>query len=200
MPDNDDAAILVALFAREFGDSHRTRLVAGGDEPFYRPAVAEQVAVAASDGAGSWNEIIFRHDYFQSALHELAHWCVAGEARRQVADYGYWYDPDGRTRARQAEFERVEARPQAVEWVLSVACGRSFAVSMDNLDTREPLAADALWRAVEQELRRCVGEQGDFSGMPPRGLQLARAMAARYGIGWPPPRALFGLPTETTPG
>ncbi len=184
MADNDDVSTLIALFMREFGASHRTRLIAGGDEPLYRPASHEQ----------AWHDIVFRHDYFQSALHELAHWCVAGESRRQQMDYGYWYDPDGRTLARQAEFERVEARPQAVEWVLSVACGRHFSVSLDNLAINEPLDAGSLWRAVHQELQRCISVSGSFSGMPPRALQLARAMANRYGVAWPPEPTRFVWP------
>jgi len=66
-------------------------------------------------------------------LVELAHWCVAGEQRRLLPDYGYWYKPDGRTAEEQAEFERVEITPQAYEWLLTVASGRHFNFSADNL-------------------------------------------------------------------
>lgn len=171
-----DSADLVALFAREFSVSHRTRLVPGGDEPLYRPAA----------GDGDWNEIVFRHDYFQSALHEIAHWCVAGAERRTQTDYGYWYSPDGRTRARQAEFERVEARPQAVEWILTVVCGRTFRVSLDNLDAAEPLDDASLWRAVQREAWRCLTTVAGAPGaLPPRAAQFARALAAHYGQDWP---------------
>lgn len=173
---------LVELFAREFAATHRTRLVPGGDEPLYRPATT----------ADGWHEIVFRHDYFQSALHEIAHWCVAGDARRRQVDYGYWYDPDGRTRAQQAEFERVEARPQAVEWVLTAACGRTFAVSLDNLDAADALDPDSLWRAVHRELQRCL--QANGSGLPPRAAQFARALAAHFGQPWPLPGDYFALP------
>lgn len=180
-----DVNDLIDIFAREFAASHRTRLVAGGDEPLYRPAVAP-------DG---WHEIVFRHDYFQSALHEIAHWCVAGAARRQQLDYGYWYDPDGRTRAQQAGFEQVEARPQAVEWVLTAACGRRFAVSLDNLDAVEPLDEGSLWRAVHREVLRCIGnEEGRPPTLPPRAGQLAQSLAARFGQPWPLPASYFVLP------
>ncbi len=37
-----------------------------------------------------------RTDFFASALHEISHWCVAGKARREQVDFGYWYCPDGR--------------------------------------------------------------------------------------------------------
>lgn len=142
-----DAADIVALFAQAVGLTYRTRLLPGGDEPLYRPA-------SQPDG---WHEIIFRHDYFQSALHEIAHWCVAGQARRQCVDFGYWYEPDGRNSVQQATFERVEARPQAVEWVLSAACGKAFYVSLDNLGSEDPLDEESLWRAVHGEVLRCLG-------------------------------------------
>lgn len=172
---------LVDLFAREFAASHRTRLVPGGDEPLYRPA-------AGPDG---WHEIVFRHDYFQSALHELAHWCVAGAGRRLLVDYGYWYSPDGRTLSQQAEFERVEARPQAVEWLLTVACGRRFQVSLDNLAAAEPLDEASLWRAVHREVQRCLGGE-----VPPRAAQLVRALAAWSGVALPLAADQFCLPSS----
>ena len=34
---------------------------------------------------------------FNSALHEISHWTIAGKERRLLADLGYWYAPDGRT-------------------------------------------------------------------------------------------------------
>ena len=39
--------------------------------------------------------------------------------------------------ARQAEFERVEVRPQALEWHLALACAVPFQVSLDNLSGLE---------------------------------------------------------------
>lgn len=165
-----DASELVVLFGEAVGNAHRTRLVPGGDEPLYRPAVSPE----------GWHEIVFRHDYFQSALHEIAHWCVAGPERRKQVDYGYWYEPDGRSGAQQARFESVEARPQAVEWVLTAACGKPFRVSLDNLGSEDPLDEGSLWRAVHREVLRCVA--GD---LPPRARTLAVALAAHYGQPWP---------------
>jgi len=80
------------------------------------------------------HRIVYREDYPASALHEVAHWCLAGADRRRLEDYGYWYAPDGRSAEEQAAFERAEARPQALEWVLSDACGFAFNLSADNLD------------------------------------------------------------------
>ena len=77
---------LVDIFNQAFSDGYNTRLVKGGKEPEYLPA----------DDDCHYHRIIFTRDYFASALHEIAHWCIAGEQRRQQHDYGYWYAPDGR--------------------------------------------------------------------------------------------------------
>ena len=103
--------------------SWNTRLVPGAGEPLYLPA----------DSQSPHHRIFFAHGYFNSALHELAHWCLAGERRRRLEDYGYWYCPDGRDAEQQAAFEQVEVKPQAIEWWLTLACGRVFRTSLDNL-------------------------------------------------------------------
>ncbi len=105
---------------------YNTVLIGGGDEPLYLPSV---------DLARSPHRVIYREDYLASALHEVAHWCLAGAERRTREDYGYWYSPDGRNAEEQAQFERVEVGPQALEWILSDACGFRFHLSVDNLTT-----------------------------------------------------------------
>ncbi|UNT65065.1 elongation factor P hydroxylase [Acinetobacter towneri] len=97
-------------------------LVKGDFEPEYFPATATQPA-----------RIQFAHGFFNSALHEISHWCIAGEQRRLLPDLGYWYAPDGRTQEQQALFEQVEIKPQAIEWLFAQAFGRKFRVSLDNL-------------------------------------------------------------------
>lgn len=119
-----DCEDVIRLFNQSIGVAYRTRLVGGGIEPEYIPA----------GNSAPYHQIIFTHDYFASALHELAHWCVAGEQRRLQHDYGYWYAPDGRTPEQQQAFEQVEVKPQALEWMFSRACGVPFRVSADNLD------------------------------------------------------------------
>ncbi|HIF9131382.1 TPA: elongation factor P hydroxylase [Photobacterium damselae] len=114
---------LIKLFNRTFLDSLNTELLLGGDEPIYLPANEDR----------KHHQIIFARGYFASAMHELAHWCIAGPERRLLEDYGYWYEPDGRTEQIQAKFEKVEVKPQAVEWILSASCGFPFQVSCDNL-------------------------------------------------------------------
>ena len=118
--DSDD---LILLFNATFAETENTVLVRGGDEPLYLPA----------DDTYPQHRIVFAHGFFASGLHEIAHWCIAGPRRRRLVDYGYWYRPDGRNAEEQAEFERVEARPQAIEKAFSEACGKHFEVSIDNL-------------------------------------------------------------------
>lgn len=63
----------------------------------------------------------------------MSHWCIAGKYRRTLNDFGYWYAPDGRSEEQQKNFEKVEIKPQAIECLLTLACGRFFRVSQDNL-------------------------------------------------------------------
>lgn len=114
---------LIRIFETSFFQTFNTQLVCGDDEPIYLPA----------DNEFTSHRIIFAHGFFASALHEIAHWMVAGEKRRLIEDYGYWYEPDGRTALQQAEFEKVEVVPQAIEWAIAVSCGFNFDVSADNL-------------------------------------------------------------------
>jgi len=114
-----DAHQLMRLFNQAFAESDRTELIGGAAEPYYEP--------------GSLNRIYFRADYVRSALHEVAHWCVAGRRRRQLPDYGYWYRPDGRDAKQQQAFFAVEARPQAVERYFCEAIGIAFSPSVDNV-------------------------------------------------------------------
>lgn len=97
-------------------------LVRGEHEPEYFPATTFEPA-----------KIQFAHGFFNSALHEISHWCIAGAQRRTLPDLGYWYAPDGRTQEQQSLFEKVEVKPQALEWLFATACLRPFRVSLDNL-------------------------------------------------------------------
>ncbi len=111
------------VFNHLFAETFNTVLVGGAVEPFYRPA----------DDKHARHQIFYREDFVSSSLHEVAHWMVAGEARRLLPDWGYWYAPDGRDLAQQKAFERMEVKPQALEWLLHVASGLRFRVSVDNL-------------------------------------------------------------------
>jgi len=122
---------LVGIFDNLFLLQWNTRLdycqSEGHDEPIYLPR----------DEQRAHHRILFAHGFFASALHEISHWCIAGEKRRLLIDFGYWYEPDGRSAQQQREFENVEIRPQAIEWILTKACGRKFNISTDNLDGSE---------------------------------------------------------------
>ncbi|MGL9722689.1 elongation factor P hydroxylase [Sodalis sp. (in: enterobacteria)] len=115
---------LIDAFDGCFTDTLNTRLIKGDEEPLYLPA----------DEAAPYHRIIFAHGYYASALHEIAHWCIAGARRRLLVDFGYWYCPDGRDADTQAQFERAEIKPQALEWMFCVAAGFPFHVSCDNLN------------------------------------------------------------------
>ncbi len=157
------AARLQAIFLDCFYTGYRTRLVGGAAEPLYEPG---------DDSADAL--IHFREDYAASALHEVAHWCIAGEARRRRQDYGYWYAPDGRTRSQQRAFEQVEVRPQAVEWHLALAAGVSFSISADNLAA--PVDTQEFEKAVVAQARVFCE-----SPLPPRAALYRDALAEKLG-------------------
>lgn len=161
-----EADILCSIFESCFAESMRARLLGGGEEPLYQPA----------ESRDDYHQIIFRSDYAASALHEVSHWCIAGERRRQQLDYGYWYEPDGRSVAQQRVFESVEARPQALEWLFSVAAGRQFRVSIDNLngDAIDPFPFQlAVWQAAHRYLA---------NGLPRRAAVFWRALQNYYAL------------------
>ena len=156
---------LIKLFNDLFQASHHTILVLGDDEPVYLPA----------DAANPHHRIIFAHGYFSSALHEIAHWCVAGKRRRLLEDFGYWYRPDGRTATEQAEFEQYEVKPQALEWLFSATCGKSFRLSADNLNG-EPHDMRVFKQAVHQQVATYLRQ-----GLPKRAQMLVTELTAFYG-------------------
>jgi elongation factor P hydroxylase len=133
---------LIQLFDHSFAIIENTRLVKGSDEPIYLPA----------GDKCNYHQIVFAHGYFASALHEVAHWCIAGKERRLLQDYGYWYCPDGRDQTQQTEFEQVEVRPQAIEWAFSIAANKDFRVSTDNLSGVPADAQVFQYRVREQAL------------------------------------------------
>ncbi len=116
---------LSQLLNKNYLNAYNTEIIGGFDEPFYK----------AFEG-GKPAQIQFSYDYIRSALHELAHWCVAGKERRKQDDYGYWYAADGRNQQQQNEFFKVEIKPQAIEWAFSIVLAVPFEASIDNLGTQ----------------------------------------------------------------
>ncbi len=100
----------------------RTVCKGGALEPLYRPS---------ADGGGL-HVLHYRADYAASALHEIAHWCIAGAQRRTLTDFGYQYVPPPRSPAAQQRFLDAECRTQALEAVFAERAGVSFQVSIDN--------------------------------------------------------------------
>jgi hypothetical protein len=169
------AAALCDLFDTLFLPTENTCLLAGGEEPVYLPA----------DAGATPARIVFRHDYVASALHEIAHWCIAGPARRALVDYGYWYAPDGRGPAEQQAFEELEARPQAIEWIFSLACALPFRPSIDNLDGA-PVDVRGFAARIARE-----AESFCRAGLPPRAARFRDALAERFGGGGMPAVGYF---------
>ena len=142
------------------------KLIKGGEEPVYLPADADV----------PYNRIVFTKDYFSSALHEIAHWCIAGEARRKQIDFGYWYLPDGRNSQQQITFEQAEVKSQALEWVFSEYSRQKFNVSADNLSGGERHFPENFARQVyEQVLHYCEG------GLPARAETFRCSLAQTFG-------------------
>jgi elongation factor P hydroxylase len=160
---------LINLFEQSFFHSFNTKLIKGDDEPLYSPA----------NEVCSYHQIIFAHGYYSSALHEISHWCLAGQARRLLEDFGYWYMPDGRDAIQQSEFEQVEIKPQAIEWAFCIASKKKFNVSADNLQGAE---ADTVSfkQKVHQQVSCYLVE-----GFPPRAQQFIEALAQFYHVPLP---------------
>ena len=153
-----DAHHVIRVFNQEFAESDTTELIGGAAEPYYEP--------------GSLNRIYFRADYVRSALHEVAHWCVAGRRRRRLADYGYWYSPDGRGAAQQQAFFAVEARPQAIERYFCEAIGIPFSPSVDNVGAQiEPKQLHRFEARIEEWCN-----QFERTGLPPRAARFITAL------------------------
>jgi elongation factor P hydroxylase len=164
---------IIKLFNGVFADTHNTRLLCALcdgrngvlDEPVYEPANTQH----------DYHQIVFAHGYFASALHEISHWCLAGKARRLLEDFGYWYRPDGRSSQQQIQFEKVEVKPQALEWLFSIASGRVFVASADNLagEKGDDLAFRLL---VSAQARAYVSQK-----LPPQAALMLAQLTLAYG-------------------
>ena len=156
---------LSQIFRESFYSRYRTELIGGAEEPLYQPAL----------DAGGEHCIYYRQDFFASALHEVAHWCIAGPERRLRVDYGYWYAADGRDESQQRNFEKVEIKPQALEWHFALASEHPFRVSNDNLSL-QPDTSGSFVSAVCEQAREYV-----LAGLPPRAQRFRDALAVTFG-------------------
>lgn len=156
---------LIEVFNACFSGDYNTRLVKGDDEPIYLPA----------DDELPYHRIVFAHGFYASALHEISHWCIAGAERRKLVDFGYWYCPDGRDAATQSQFEAVEIKPQALEWMFCAAAGFPFNVSCDNLDGDAEPDRVAFQRRVHAQVAHYLQ-----AGVPERPARFIRALQDYY--------------------
>jgi len=128
---NDDE--LCKTLIRKFSYVFPDLIIKGGvEEPFYEAPKGNSKAI-----------LYFRSNYPRSLLHELCHYCLSGETRRQLDDFGYWYFPCGRTADEQLLFEKVEARPQGLEKLMCEIVGITFIPSLDDFSGR-PASEDFL--------------------------------------------------------
>ena len=101
----------------------------GASEPFYQAPKGNRPAI-----------LFFREDFVRSLFHELAHYSLAGDMRRQIDDFGYWYSPCGRSSREQEQFEQVEARPQGLEKLFCEIWAVPFSPSLDDFSGRQASA------------------------------------------------------------
>ena len=155
---------LIHIFNSLFQKSENTVLVGGSEEPLYLPA----------DEKNLQHRVIFTRDYFASALHEVAHWCIAGPERRLLVDYGYWYFPEGRNQEQQLLFENAEIKPQALECIFSTAAQKKFSISQDNFTLTH--------EESERFSQLVVAQVNNYqqTGLPPRAEQFVQALKRFY--------------------
>lgn len=122
--DDECCQYLINAFANIFPN---LTFKGGAEEPYY------------SAPKGGMNAIIhFRSNYPRSLLHEVSHYCLAGDRRRDIDDFGYWYSECGRTKEEQQRFETVEVRPQGLEKAMCDIVGIKFSPSLDDFSGRPP--------------------------------------------------------------
>ena len=157
---------IASTFNRVFGISHRTQMSGGGAEPLYEPATAAMPA-----------RIVYTLDYPASALHEAAHWCFAGVARRAQRDYGYWYSPGPRDARARLAFFATECDVQAVEALFAEVCGVRFVISADDF-----AAPHVEFESFERNVRARI-EWRRARGLPRRAVRFRDALAAEFAGG-----------------
>ncbi|MCZ6640872.1 MAG: elongation factor P hydroxylase [Gammaproteobacteria bacterium] len=161
---SDDKEI-ASTFNCLFAETHSTVIRGGVSEPLYMPPQHNARGV-----------IRYTRNYASSALHEIAHWCIAGSKRRRLIDYGYWYLSPPRSRSGQQSFFAVEARVQALEWLFAEAAGVSFHLSADDVhdcdDRGEVGDIAAFARQVE-----CRVALWRAQGLPRRARRMFLALA-----------------------
>ena len=154
-----DTAI-AGCFNAAFGVSHACVMLGGAEEPMYLPAAAPHRSI-----------LRYRQNYARSALHEAAHWCIAGAERRRRLDFGYWYTAPPRQPACQRRFQAVEARVQALERLFSQAAGVPFQPSLDDVTSVTSTVLAGFAAEIDQAAARLRR-----AGLSPRAQRFAEAL------------------------
>ncbi|MBV1905750.1 MAG: elongation factor P hydroxylase [Pseudomonadales bacterium] len=143
------------LFNSRFGIRYNTLLHGGAREPLYIPADLHRNVPA---------ELHFTSDYPRSALHEIAHWCIAGPERRRLVDFGYRYVPPPRTLDQQRQFFQQELQTQALESIFCEACGIPFSPSADNFAVEASMVLGFAGKVAEcaKQWRIGISGRADF--------------------------------------
>jgi elongation factor P hydroxylase len=163
---------ITRCFNTTFARSDHVVLVGGAEAPFYVPATAPHRSI-----------IRYRENFAASALHEVAHWCRAGRARRLHYDFGYWYLPPPRDKDATDAFLDAEVPAQALESIFSAAAGLPFRVSLDDLELELSGFRDQFAARVAARV-----QQWWSNGLPGRAARFEAALrecaSARWRIDW----------------
>ena len=174
--DAELADCIAQTFAQTLGREHNAQLTGGALEPLYRPATSNAPAT-----------LYFREDYPASALHEVAHWCIAGTQRRRQEDFGYYYIAGPRNAEDQVAFFESELRTQSLERAFASALGLQFQPSADNVEAD----IDAFAHAIEAYSQTLQNWLASSAGARARIFILAlERVRERIAQDPPPPLAL----------
>jgi elongation factor P hydroxylase len=157
-----DAEAIAVVFNATFAARFATVMLGGAEEPLYLPG---------TNGVPA--RILYRSDFAASALHEAAHWCIAGPLRRRHVDYGYGYVPPPRPAAARRAFFDAERDVQALECAFAESAGLPFRISADDF------AATAHERDVfaAAVARRCAEQRS--GALPARAMLFSAALVQR---------------------
>ncbi len=152
---------IARCFNETFARSHGCVMVGGAPEPRYLP-----------ERQSPHRAILrYRENFAASALHEAAHWCIAGHRRRSMVDFGYWYAPPPRSDDVQTRFVEVEARVQALERFFSQRIGLEFQPSIDDVSQVDDAALSRFSSAIDLAAARMCA-----AGLPPRARHFSEAL------------------------
>jgi hypothetical protein len=136
--------------------------------------------------------IRYTRDYACSALHEVAHWCLADPSSRHQVDYGFWYQPPPRNPEDQRRFYAAEAPVQALEMLLTGACGLVFHFSADNPGADGGAARHAFEARVRRRFLALCADGADGMTFMKHGRARGSGVASRHasspGLVFPPRR------------